>query len=173
MRIRLCFLLAAACLSLPQRASGQIWNPVPAKSDDFNGAANSPIDSTKWTFDLGNNNGWGNNELEIYCGPPGTQNNPSACDPNNPNVFIDGSGHLLIQALRINNTLAAGSWTSTRMNTNTNPTQTTFQYGRIEAREQLPVGAGLWPAFWALGSNFATVPWPGCGEMDFMENVPA
>lgn len=38
---------------------------------------------------------------------------------------------------------------------------------------QLPVGAGLWPAFWALGSNFATVSWPGCGEMDFMENVPA
>jgi beta-glucanase (GH16 family) len=59
------------------------------------------------------------------------------------------------------------------MNTNTSPTQTTFQYGRIEAREKLPVGAGLWPAFWALGSNFATVPWPGCGEMDFMENAPA
>jgi hypothetical protein len=35
--------------------------------DEFNGAANSPIDSTKWTFDTGNLGV--NNELEIYCDP--------------------------------------------------------------------------------------------------------
>jgi beta-glucanase (GH16 family) len=40
---------------------------------------------------------------------------------------------------------------------------------------KLPVGGGAWPAFWLLGSNINTVPWPACGELDIMEytgNVP-
>jgi hypothetical protein len=37
-----------------------IWN------DEFNQADNSGPDSVKWGYDLGNNNGWGNNELESY-----------------------------------------------------------------------------------------------------------
>jgi beta-glucanase (GH16 family) len=46
-----------------------------------------------------------------------------------------------------------------------------FQYGRIEASIQLPdtTNQGLWPAFWSLGSDINTTPWPGCGETDFME----
>jgi beta-glucanase (GH16 family) len=46
------------------------------------------------------------------------------------------------------------------------------QYGRIEARMKLPVGAGLWPAFWMLGTNIGSVGWPTCGEQDIMEWVP-
>ena len=156
------FLVGAA------NAAAQTWNLVPSKSDEFNGAANSPIDSTKWRFDYGNLNV--NNELEWYCGPAGDTHNAAPCDSTKPNVFIDGSGHLEFQAFRINTSLTNGSWTSSRMNTNGTMT---FQYGRLEASMSLPVGPGLWPAFWALGSNFATVTWPGCGEMDFMENVPA
>jgi beta-glucanase (GH16 family) len=41
-------------------------------------------------------------------------------------------------------------------------------YGSISARIKLPVGDGLWPAFWLLGSQGA---WPGCGELDIMESV--
>ena len=26
-------------------------------------------------------------------------------------------------------------------------------YGRIEARIKIPVGQGMWPAFWMLGNN--------------------
>jgi hypothetical protein len=37
----------------------------------------------------------------------------------------------------------------------------------------LPIGPGLWPAYWALGTNITSVGWPVSGEMDFMENVPA
>ncbi len=46
-----------------------------------------------------------------------------------------------------------------------------FQYGRIEASIQLPdtTNQGLWPAFWSLGSDINTTPWPACGETDFME----
>lgn len=164
-------LLAILVVSLagPGRANAQTWNFVPSQSDEFNGPANSAVDSTKWRFDYGNLHV--NNELEWYCGPIGDPQNMPPCDSTKPNIFIDGSGHLVLQAYRINNTLVNGSWTSSRMQTNGT---ITFLYGRLEASMQLPVGAGLWPAFWALGSNiFAGVPWPACGEMDFMENVPA
>src|SRR6266852_6358780 len=150
------------------QASAQTWNLVSSKSDEFNGPLNSPVDSSKWHFDHGNLNV--NNELEWYCGPVGDPQNATPCDPTKANVFIDGGGHLVFQAFRINTTLVNGSWTSGRMQTNGTMT---FQYGRLEANMKLPVGAGLWPAFWALGSKFASISWPGCGEMDFMENVPA
>ena len=38
---------------------------------------------------------------------------------------------------------------------------------------QIPEGQGLWPAFWLMGNNFATVGWPICGELDVMEHVNA
>ena len=44
------------------------------------------------------------------------------------------------------------------------------EHGRFEARIKLPEGRGLWPAFWMLGANIDEVPWPGCGEIDVMEN---
>jgi beta-glucanase (GH16 family) len=42
-----------------------------------------------------------------------------------------------------------------------------FTYGSAAARMKLSTGAGLWPAFWALGSGR----WPDSGEIDVMENV--
>ncbi len=42
-----------------------------------------------------------------------------------------------------------------------------FTYGSIAARIRLSAGVGLWPAFWVLGLGA----WPGCGEIDMMENV--
>ncbi len=42
-----------------------------------------------------------------------------------------------------------------------------FTYGTAEARIRLTAGAGLWPAFWALGNGR----WPATGEMDILENV--
>ena len=146
-------------------ARGQTWTQV--WSDEFDSPAGTAIDASKWQFDRGNLGV--NNELEFYCAP----SDPSPCDAANPNAFIDGSGHLILQAIRLNSGTSAGSnsWTSARLNTGNN--LASFQYGRIESRMQLPVGAGLWPAFWALGNNINTVGWPACGEMDFMENVPA
>jgi beta-glucanase (GH16 family) len=42
-------------------------------------------------------------------------------------------------------------------------------HGRLEARMRLPISQGMWPAFWMLGSNFSSVGWPACGELDIME----
>jgi beta-glucanase (GH16 family) len=41
-----------------------------------------------------------------------------------------------------------------------------WQYGRFEMRGRIDTRAGLWPAFWMLGT---TGPWPSCGEIDIME----
>ena len=44
-------------------------------------------------------------------------------------------------------------------------------YGRVEARIKVPSGAGLWPAFWMLGTDIDQVNWPQTGEIDIMEHV--
>ena len=45
-----------------------------------------------------------------------------------------------------------------------------FKYGRIDFRAKLPIGKGIWPAFWMLPENSGTG-WPRSGEIDIMENV--
>jgi len=156
---------AGGCTGVSPSTTGSVtWNPQWCQ--EFSGAAGSSPDTSVWSFDLGNNNGWGNNELEVYCGPTGYAGNPSGCPggtiTSNP-VYVDGSGHLVIQAIN-----SGGTWYSTRMKTEG---LENFQYGRIEASIQLPdtSNQGLWPAFWSLGSNINTTPWPACGETDFME----
>src|SRR5262249_23072959 len=59
-----------------------VWDK-PVWSDEFDGRRGSASDPTTWSYDVGNNGGWGNNELEVYCAalsamPP--------CDPANPNT---------------------------------------------------------------------------------------
>jgi len=140
---------------------------TPEFCQEFTGIA-APPDMTVWTFDLGNNGGWGNNEQEVYCGPPGYANNPPQCpttfSTSTNTVYVDGNGHLVIQPIN-----DSGTWLSTRMKTEG---LENFQYGIVEASLQLPdtTDQGLWPAFWSLGSDFPSTPWPDCGEADFMEN---
>lgn len=130
-------------------------------SDEFDSTvAGARPDPAKWTYDVGND-GFGNHELEDYCAP-GDAKPP--CDPQHPNAYLDGQGHLVIEARHT----ASGVWTSARLKTEG---LAQFEHGRIEARIRLPVGPGLWPAFWMLGSNAGRVGWPACGEIDFMENV--
>jgi beta-glucanase (GH16 family) len=139
----------------------------PVWSDEFNGAAQQLPDPSKWTYDTGSrdevgNQGWGNGETETYCSPRG--GNPSGCDAHHPNAFLDGSGHLVLRAER----KPDGTWTSARITTRG---LKEFQYGRIEARMRLPVGTGLWPAFWMLGSDYLTSGWPASGSVTVVENV--
>jgi beta-glucanase (GH16 family) len=139
---------------------------VPTWCDEFNGAAGSPNTST-WKFDLGGG-GWGNGEAEVYCGPAGYAGNPSQCpttfSASTAPIYIDGSGHLVIRPINEN-----GAWLSGRMNTEG---KENFTYGILEASIQLPdtTTQGLWAAWWTLGSDITTVPWPGCGEEDIMED---
>jgi beta-glucanase (GH16 family) len=130
-----------AVQTLPQRNWELVW------SDDFNGAAGSAPDASKWVFDLGGG-GWGNQELQTYTSSAN-------------NVKLDGSGKLVITAIS-----TGSGFTSGRVKTKGKFSQA---YGRFEARIKTPTGPGLWPAFWMLGANIDTKPWPQCGEIDIME----
>ncbi len=143
----------------------QNWkNPV--WSDEFNATVpGTPLQKTKWTYDVGSE-GWGNHELETYCAAGSSS--PAPCDAKRPNAYQDGHGNLVIQAIRTGpDPSPVGTWTSARIKT---LGLRNFEYGRLESCMALPVGAGLWPAFWMLGSSGA---WPVSGEIDIMENVPA
>jgi beta-glucanase (GH16 family) len=153
------FLAAAAltlCVaSLPalRAASPQlVW------SDEFNQSVSAGPDPLKWNYDLGVGNppGWGNNELETYTNS--RSNSLIVADA----AATDG------KALAIRAQAANGSYTSARIQT---ASTFSFTYGRLEARAKVPSGVGCWPAFWALGSDNATVGWPACGEIDVMEWV--
>ena len=103
-----------------------------------------------WNIELGDgcpNCGWGNNELQLYT---------------NNNHRLE-KGNLVITAKKDGN-----NYSSTRITTKG---KKEFQYGRLEARAKLPLGEGLWPAFWMLGSNFTDKGWPKCGEIDILEYV--
>lgn len=117
--------------------------------DDFDGPAGQSPDTTKWLFDIGTD--WGNAQLEYDTGRP-------------ENASLDGEGHLSMTARK--ETYQGCEYTSARMITWTHFSQ---RYGRFEARIRLPLGQGIWPAFWLLGADFTTVGWPTCGEIDIME----
>ncbi len=121
--------------------------------DDFN--SEGEIDESVWNFDLGTGDeisgaGWGNNEQQYYTNRP-------------ENITVEG-GMLKLTVLQ--ESFMGSGYTSARINTKGKLEQ---EYGRIEARIQLPWGKGLWPAFWMLGNNIDEVSWPQCGEIDIME----
>jgi beta-glucanase (GH16 family) len=141
-------------LAAPVHAAEQSWALV--WSDEFNGADGSPPDLAKWTYDTGGG-GWGNKELESYTS-------------RLENVQQRG-GNLVITARKESYTGLDGvtrPYTSARITTKGQFSQT---YGRFEARLQLPLGKGIWPAFWMLGDDIDSVRWPGAGEIDVMENI--
>ena len=87
----LVFFVLGVCAS----AAAQTWGS-PMWSDEFNGAANGPINSANWTYDTGILNV--NNELEYYCDPSSIT---FPCSSNVPNAYIDGNGHLIIKAIQV------------------------------------------------------------------------
>ncbi len=132
-----------------------VWSLV--WSDEFDGSNGSPVDSSKWSFDIGGN-GWGNNELETYTS-------------RTTNADLEG-GNLVIKTLKETFTGSDGitrNYTSARLLTRNKFTQA---YGRFEARLKVPYGQGLWPAFWMLGDNIDTAHWPNCGDTFAVEWEP-
>lgn len=101
--------------------------------------------------------GWGNGELEYYKESANR---------------TDGKGHLVISTKQLSPTTWYScypdtcQWSSGKITTQG---KVSYQYGLIEARMKLPSGGGTWPAFWMLGTNITTVPWPLSGEIDIME----
>jgi len=153
-------ILLATCLTASSQQTVAQLNPAwqLTWSDEFNGPNGSPPDPAKWVFVVGGK-GFGNNELETYTSRP-------------VNAHLQ-NGNLVITAQQEDLTGPDGvprHYTSARINTKGRFAQA---YGRFEARMQLPLGKGIWPAFWLLGENHEDVPWPGCGEIDILETIGA
>ena len=148
------FVCTLSIWAAPVHEVGPQWKLV--WSDEFNGVDGSPPDLAKWTYDTGGD-GWGNKELESYTS-------------RLENVQQRG-GNLIITAMREKYTGLDGvtrRYTSARLTTKGQFWQ---RYGRFEAKLKLPLGKGIWPAFWMLGTNIDKVRWPAAGEIDVMENI--
>lgn len=160
------FLLALALMAALTFCSRTAIEPAPMGQetgwqlvfeDTFEGDA---LDSGKWVTcywwdDQGCTN-LGNKELEWYL-------------PENVSV---GEGVLRLRAqpqvtVRPEATYDYSSGmvtTGRRTYERTDPPKFEFQYGYAEARARVPVGKGLWPAFWLLPSRQIPLP-----EIDVME----
>ena len=122
-------------------------------ADEFDG---SSVDPTKWEFQTGDGSqfgipGWGNNELQWYQAS---------------NATVSG-GSLRIEARQ--QSAGGYNYTSARLRTRG---LGDFLYGRFEMRARLPLGQGLWPAFWMLPSDPSIYGvWAASGEIDIMESI--
>ncbi|MER7274072.1 glycoside hydrolase family 16 protein [Dactylosporangium sp. NPDC000244] len=148
---------AHAAIPAPPAGFTQVW------ASDFDGAANTGVDTGVWQYDTGPGSSFGTGEIETMTN-------------STQNVYRDGSGHLIIKARHAGTNPATG-WTSGRIET-----KATFGAGAggvllVKAAIWQPDvttanGAGYWPAFWMLGSTLHTgTPWPTSGEIDIMEDV--
>jgi beta-glucanase (GH16 family) len=152
-------LAIAAVLTVPAGGTATAAVGNLTWSDEFNGPAGTAPDSARWGRDIGGH-GWGNNELEYYTN-------------STSNAAMDGNGNLVITARRENPAgyschYGSCQYTSARLLTRDRFSQA---YGRFEARIRIPRGQGIWPAFWMLGSDIGSNPWPNSGEIDVMENI--
>lgn len=117
-------------------------------SDEF---STSAIDSTKWIFQEAKA-GWVNHELQTYV---------AGKSPNGTKVAECSDGTLKIYCFKEGDKIYSGRMYGSR--------NVGFKYGYIEASIKLPQGKGTWPAWWMMPVNGGR--WPGCGEIDIMEEV--
>ena len=133
-------------------------------ADEFD--TNGAIDAAKWHHQtqLPQGGSWYNGEVQHYT------NRIENSSVNN--------GFLDITAIKESFTDQGQTkqYTSARLNS-----KFAFTYGRVDVRAKLPFGDGTWPAIWTLGKNinedggywdsqYGTVGWPACGELDIMEH---
>ncbi len=125
--------------------------------DDFTGQGDNlnarGVDLDRWGFQLGTGSdfglvNWGNNEQQYY---------------RSENAVVD-QGKLIIEAKL--ETYGGMTYTSSRLYTKETFSQ---KYGRFEAMIKLPVGEGLWPAFWLMPRDSVYGTWANSGEIDIME----
>ena len=124
-----------------------VWN------EEFNGPV---LDANAWSYEIGDGCpslcGWGNNELQYYTN-------------SQDNLFFQ-DGKMIIEAKA--QSYGGKNYTSARIKTQG---KKTFQYGRIDIRAKLPIGKGLWPAFWLMPQDNVYGVWPKSGEIDVMEYI--
>ena len=121
----------AGSQAISKSVSVSVYRPVKLVwSDEFN--TDGAPDSTKWGYDIGTGNGWGNNELEYYT--------------NRPDNVIISNGTLKIIAKK--ESYEGAGYTSARMLTKD---KYAFTYGKVEVRAKLPANVGTWRSHLDVG----------------------
>ena len=119
--ITIALIAFAECYAQPQKPAWRlVWK------DEFN--YKGLPDTSKWNYDVGSHNGWGNNELEYYT------------YRKTQNARVE-NGKLIIEARR--EKVDSFKYTSARLLTKG---KAAWQYGKIEVRAKIPKGRGSWPA---------------------------
>ncbi|HTE23910.1 glycoside hydrolase family 16 protein [Flavitalea sp.] len=141
-------ILSFSCASSVKTSSLQQGQEV-VFFDDFSGPL---LDTTKWNVRV--TGGTVNNEQQAYVDSSNTvfiENGALVLHPRYSPGFITKQGKKF-------------DFISGRIDSRG---KMEFNYGTAEARIRLTEGAGLWPAWWALGAGR----WPETGEIDIMEYV--
>lgn len=139
-------LLIIIIFFISKAANAQNWQLLWSEEFNYTGLP----DSNKWTNEVGFIR---NNELQYYTKKRAENNWVS-------------NGQLKIIGKK--ESYKGAGYTSASITTDQKFSCT---YGKIEANIKLPLGQGMWPAFWMLGQNIWQVGWPKCGEIDIMEHI--
>jgi beta-glucanase (GH16 family) len=120
--------------------------------DDFIGPAGSPVDSSLWNYQA-----------------QGSLTDDKSGVWENANAVLDGNSNLV---LTLNaQTIGSTNYTGASINT---LDKFAWTSGTVSARVKLQSAgvspAGVWfAAPWCTGSNYVSVGWPACGEIDIHE----
>jgi beta-glucanase (GH16 family) len=134
---------------------------------------------------------------QVGSGPDSAWGTENATDPNNGNVHYYNTTPTQATAsrpttLQVINDATSPTGRALRLTILPDPSSSTvyqsaeistklagapgnnIQYGHIEACIKVAGAAGtgadsVWPAFWMLGTNIASLGWPKCGEIDILE----
>src|SRR6476661_7262437 len=131
----------AADASVPPTPSG--WTQVFA--DDFNGAANTGLNTSNWLYDIGTSypDGAGNLVIKPIRAANGSWTS-GRVETQRTDFAAPAGGKLRLEG-RLQQPNVSGA-----------------------------AAAGYWPAFWALGAaarGTGASGWPGIGEIDMMEDI--
>lgn len=153
---------------LPLVAATSSYRPIPQGynnvlfCEEFSG---SVLDTSTWTYDIGTSYPggppqWGTWETQTYTSSPS-------------NIFVADD------ALTIVPRNENGTWTSARIETTAAHDFSCPEGGKLLVEARIKLGhnpavtqAGIWPAFWLLGSAYRGVytNWPSVGEVDILES---
>ncbi|MGI4832065.1 MAG: discoidin domain-containing protein [Janthinobacterium lividum] len=151
--LRVTGLAVILLLGLAQQAWAQCEKL--AWHDEFDGPS---IDRNNWDFEL-KGDGQGTGQLDYTTDRP--ENARIERDPANA-----ANGNLVLNILK--EEYKGLHYTSARLRTYK---KIDFQYGKMVARVKGVYSQGNGFAFWLLGSDYETVTWPKCGEVDIFENT--
>ena len=162
--------LALPAVAVEQTETKGKWQLV--WSDEFDGDA---LDTSKWNYEM---NCWGGGNNERQCYTDDTKN-VSLQDGKLKITAIKKKtkGFAWPKSWREGNGPISGKrklekvkrpFSSGRITTKNKGDWT---YGRFEARMKLPIGQGVWPAFWMLPTDNVFGGWASSGEIDIMEAI--